>query len=254
MVLAVDIENSVITLGGFRADELVFTASVTADTDKTSDEYAALIRSVLSLRGVLQEDIEGAIIASVVPVLTSVIKNSIELIYGIRALTVSPGIKTGISIHCDTPSSVGADLICASVGAKELYGSPALIVDMGIATKIIYVDSKGTFSGVSIMPGVPIGSKGLYEMTAQLPQVSLDAPPSVIGKNTADSMRSGLIFGHAGAVDGMIKRIWESVGEQLPVIATGEYAPLIAPHCSTEMKHDENLVLRGLNRIYAKNC
>ena len=166
---------------------------------------------------------------------------------------VSPGIKTGIGILCDSPSSVGADLICSCVAANTLYSAPSLIIDIGTATKMIVTNKNGAFIGVSIIPGVVMGLNALSNGTAQLPQVGLEAPPTVSGKNTVDCMKSGVIFGHASMMDGMIDRINREVGEELPVIVTGGYASVISPHCEHDMTIDEHLVLKGLNIIYNKN-
>ncbi len=253
MILTIDIGNSNIMLGGFADDELSFVVSISTETQKTSDEYASKILGVLALYGVDRNNINGAIISSVVPPLNSVIRDAVKLIWGINSLMVGPGIKTGINIHCDTPSSVGADLICACVAAHSIYGSPSLIVDMGTATKMTVVNEKGAFIGVSIMPGVLMGLNSLSEDTAQLPKVELEAPRNVIGKNTSDSMRSGIIYGNASMVDGMIDRINGEFGSDLPVYATGGLAPMIVPHCKHDIKIDEYLVLKGLNVLYNKN-
>ena len=253
MILTIDIGNSNIMLGGFEGDTLSFVVCISTETQKTSDEYASKILGVLALYGVGRENVKGAIISSVVPPLNSVMKEAVKLIWGIDSLMVGPGIKTGINIHCDTPSSVGADLICACVAANGIYGSPSLIVDMGTATKITVVNEKGAFIGVSIMPGVLMGLNSLAEDTAQLPKVELEAPRSAIGKNTTDSMRSGIVFGNAAMVDGMIDRINEETGEVLNVYATGGMASLIVPLCKHEIHVDEHLVLKGLNILYHKN-
>lgn len=253
MILTIDVGNSNIMLGGFEGDTLSFVFCLSTETQKTADEYASKILGVLALRGVGRENVKGAIISSVVPPLNSVIKEAVRLIWGIDSLMVGPGIKTGINIHCDTPSSVGADLICACVAANSIYGSPSLVVDMGTATKITVINDKGAFIGVSIMPGVLMGLNSLSEDTAQLPKVELEAPKSAIGKNTSDSMRSGIIFGNAAMVDGMIDRINAEMGASLPVYATGGVASMIVPHCKHDIKIDEHLVLKGLNIIYNKN-
>jgi len=253
MVLAIDIGNSNITFGGFENNKLSFVANISTDTTATEDEYSIKILNILSLYKVKKKDINGAIMASVVPQLNSVIKNSVKFLFGIEILTVGPGIKTGISIHCDTPSSVGSDLICASVAAHFIYGSPALIIDLGTATKMTVVNEKGAFIGTSIMPGIMMGLNALANETAQLPKVSLEAPDNVIAKNTVDCIKSGIIYGHASMIDGMTERIKKEVGENLSVYITGGYAPVILPYCKQKMILDENLVLKGLNIIYNKN-
>ena len=253
MILAIDIGNTNIVLGGFVDDNLEFVARIATNPSKTEDEYATKIRSILALHDVDKSAVKGAIVSSVVPPLNSVIKKAIRLVYGIEPIMVQPGIKTGIGIHCDNPASVGVDLICACVAAHHLYGSPSLVIDMGTATKIMLIDKTGTFCGVSIIPGVNIGLKALASGTAQLPQISLEAPKSVIGKNTVDCMKSGVVFGNASLIDGMIDRFCEEIGEELPVYGTGGLSSTILCHCKHEITLDENMVLRGLNVLYKKN-
>lgn len=253
MILTVDIGNTAITLGGFEGDILEFISRISAVPEKTEDEYAVGILDVLRLHGIDKACFTGAIIASVVPPLNSVIDKAIRTVLNVTPLFVGPGIKSCIGIRCDIPSSVGADLIAASVAAHFLYGSPALIVDVGTATKMTVVNKKGDFVGTSIIPGVLMGLNALSEQTAQLPKISLDVPPSVIGKNTADCMRSGVMYGNASLIDGMIDRINREFGEELRVIATGELASLIIPMCDHSVTIDEHLVLQGLNILYKKN-
>lgn len=254
MILAIDIGNTNIVLGGFLEDALTFVARIATDASKTEDEYATKIRSVLALHGVDETELKGAIISSVVPALNAVMKKAVRFVYDVEPIMVSPGIKTGINIKCDNPSTVGADLICACVAAHHIYGSPSLIIDMGTATKMMVMDKTGAFIGVSIIPGVNIALKALTSGTAQLPQISLEAPPSVIGKNTADCMRSGVVFGNASMIDGMIDRFNEEMGEELNVVATGGLASTIVCHCKHKITMDENMVLKGLNILYKKNC
>lgn len=253
MILTIDIGNSNITFGGFENDELIFVIRMSTEVSKTEDEYASKIVSALALHNIVVTEINGAIISSVVPQLNSAMKKAVKFIYGRDPIMVGPGIKTGINIHCDTPSSVGADLICACVAAHHIYGSPSLIIDMGTATKMMVVNRQGTFIGVSIMPGVIMGMNALAEKTAQLPKVSLEVPPLVAAKNTVDCIRSGVIYGNASMVDGMIDRINEEVGEELPVYATGGLASIILPCCKHKITLDETLILRGLNIMYKKN-
>lgn len=253
MILTIDIGNTNVAFGGFVDGECTFVARVATDPAQTEDEYASKMLSILSLHGVDRDQLDGAIISSVVPQLTTVMKKAVAMICGVEALVVGPGIKTGINIHCDAPSSVGSDLICACVAVNHLYGSPALIVDMGTATKMMVLSDKGTFIGVSIIPGLRMGLRALSEGTAQLPQVSLEAPASVVGKNTVDAMKSGVIFGHAAMVDGMIDRFDEELGMSLPVYATGGLSQLIVPHCKHDITLNDNLVLKGLELLYIKN-
>ena len=253
MLFAIDIGNSYIKLGGFSCDELSFVASIATDCNATADEYSIRILGALGLYSVNKDDISGAIISSVVPQLNLVISAAVERIFGVKPLMVGPGVKTGIGIQCDMPSSVGADLICASVAAHFIYGSPSLIIDMGTATKLTAVSEKGAFIGTSIAPGVMLGLNALANGTAQLPKISLEAPPSVIGKNTADCMKSGIVFGNAAMIDGMIERIEMEFDRKMQVLATGGYASIILPHCKHNITYDEHLVLKGLNLIYKRN-
>ena len=253
MILTLDIGNTNIMLGGFLEDKLCFVSRISTNPKKTEDEYAVSILDSLSLYKIDVSTVTGAIVSSVVPQLNSVIKKALKFILSKEPIFVGPGIKSGIGIQCDMPSSVGADLICASVAAHYLYGSPCLIIDMGTATKMTVVNRKGAFIGTSIIPGVSMGLNALSETTAQLPKISLDVPSSVIAKNTADCMRSGVLFGNASLVDGMIDRINEEFGEELKVYATGGMSSLIIPLCKHEITIDEHLVLKGLNVLYQKN-
>ncbi len=253
MLLAVDIGNTNICLGGFEGGETVFVARLATNAHLTADEYACKLLETLLLYGKERGCVDGAIISSVVPPLNTVMKDAIRIAFGVSALAVGPGIKTGMMIHCDNPASVGADLICACVAAYRIYGGPALVIDMGTATKMMVIDEHGAFVGVSIIPGVSMGLRALSEGTAQLPQVSLDVPQSVIGKNTADCMRSGVIFGNASMLDGMIERFDEAFGRELPVYATGGAASMIIGCCKKQIALDEHLVLKGLQFLYQKN-
>lgn len=253
MILALDIGNTNITMGGFFDDEIKFVARIATNASLTSDEYAEKFLNILLLYGVARNDISGAIISSVVPPLNTVMKRALKFSFGIEPIIVGPGIKTGINIHCDNPSSVGSDLICACVAAHYCYGSPSIVIDMGTATKIMSVNKNGAFIGVSIVPGVLMGMKSLSSGTAQLPQVDLEEPPSVIGKNTVDCMRSGVVFGNACLIDGMIERFNDELCDTPKVLATGGLAPKIIKHCKHDITIDNDLVLKGLNILYNKN-
>ncbi|MBQ6789818.1 MAG: type III pantothenate kinase [Clostridia bacterium] len=253
MILALDVGNTNITIGGFEKDELSFVARISAGKTQTSDEIAAKLTSILSLYGVEKSSVTGAAVSSVVPPITSAVVSAVKFVCGVDALVVGPGVKTGIGIHCDNPASVGSDLICACVAARELYSYPSIIIDMGTATNMMLLDKNGAFAGVSIMPGVMLGLSALADGTAQLPHVSLDAPKTVIGKNTVDCIKSGVIYGNASMIDGMIDRICGEYDSLLPVYATGSVAASVVEHCRHDIVSDEHLVLRGLNMIYRKN-
>ncbi len=254
MFLAIDIGNTNIVIGKYQDSKLVYSARMVTDAHKSESEYAVSIKSILSLDKNNSDKISGAIISSVVPPLTKNIQNAIKTLYDVDALVVGPGIKTGINLQVDNPSQVGADLICACVGAYSKYPTPAIIIDMGTATKIMVVDEKGTFMGVSIAPGVEISLKALSGGTAQLPQISLDAPSRVIAKNTVECMKSGVVFGNASMLDGMIDRIETEMGVTTTHVATGGYASAIISHCNNNITLDDNLVLDGLCIMYHKNA
>ncbi len=253
MLLTIDIGNTNIVLGGFVDDELVFVSRISTNARKTDAEYATKIKSILALNNITVTEIRGAVISSVVPPLTATVKNAIRMVYGVDALVVGPGIKTGINLLADNPAEVGADLICACVAAYNLYAPPVLVTDMGTATKMLIVDEKACFSGVSIIPGVELSLKALTGGTAQLPQISLEAPDKVMGRNTSACMRSGIIFGNASMIDGMIDRIEAEIGCTTTHIATGGLSNAIVPHCNHDITIDNDLILKGLNIIYRKN-
>ncbi len=253
MILAIDIGNTNIVIGKYKGDTLTYVARMMTDAHKSESEYAVNIQSILTLDKSNDEAIEGAIISSVVPPLTKIIQNAINMLYSVEAVVVGPGVKTGINLQVDNPAQVGADLICACVGAYNKYSAPVLIIDMGTATKIMVVDAHGTFMGVSIAPGVELSLKALSGGTAQLPQISLDAASRVIAKNTVECMKSGVVFGNASMIDGMIERIEKELGASTIHIATGGYAKAIIPHCQSDITIDDNLVLDGLYIIYNKN-
>lgn len=253
MFLAIDIGNTNIVIGKYVDEKLVYVSRIMTDACKSESEYAVKIQSILSLDKENVGKIDGAIISSVVPPLTNGIKAAIKMLYNIDALVVGPGIKTGINLQVDNPSQVGADLICACVAAYNKYETPALIIDMGTATKLMLVDNNAVFVGVSIIPGIELSLRALSGGTAQLPQISLDAPKHVMARNTVECMQSGAIFGNASMIDGMIDRVLNECGEVKSFIATGGYAKSVIPYCTHDITIDENLILDGLYVIYNKN-
>ena len=253
MILTLDIGNTNIVIGGFLNDELQFVSRISTNSKKTEDEYAALIKSIVHLNDIRSAEVKGAIISSVVPPLNKTMQKALKKVFNISSMIVGPGIKTGVNLLVDNPSQVGADLVCSAAAAYKYYDSPALILDMGTATKLSVIDEKGAFLGVSIIPGIEIGINALAGGTAQLPQISLEAPKSVIGKNTVDAMQSGVVFGNASLIDGMIERIKKEFGENINIIATGGLASFISPYCKEKMTLDDNLILKGLYAIYQKN-
>ena len=253
MILAVDIGNTNIVLGCIEDSNILFEARMATDLIKTSDQYCAELKTMLSLFEVELEKIEGSIVSSVVPPVLNSFRTAIRKLTGRTPLVVGPGIKTGLNIRMDQPSEVGSDLIVAAVAAIEQYGKPLLLVDMGTATTITAVDDKGSFIGGCICPGLKISMEALTGRTAQLPGISLDAPQRAIGKNTRDCMRSGIMLGSAAMLDGLIDRMEEELGMKATVVATGGIAKFVLPLCRREMIYDGKLMLRGLDLLYRRN-
>lgn len=247
MVLLVDIGNSNIVFGFSNKKSISNTFRLKTFTDKTSDEYYLLIRTMLN-----SYEIEDVIISSVVPIVTSALKKVFQSYYNIEAKIIGPGIKTGVSLKVDDPKTVGADMICDCAGALEDYPE-AILVDLGTATKYIYMKN-ATFLGCSIAPGVSISLKSLVSSAALLPNVELVTPKKAIGTNTIACIQSGVVLGAAAQVDGMIDRIMEEIhNPNIPVIATGGLSRLIVPLCKHNITQKDNLTLDGLLEIYKRN-
>ncbi len=253
MVLTMDIGNTHTVIGGFLEGEIKFVSRLSTNAKKTEDEYAALLYDIFRLEHVEKPQVQGAIISSVVPALNQTMTAALNKVCGITPMIVGPGVKSGVNLLVDNPQQVGADLVCAAAAVAELYPTPALIVDMGTATKLTVLDETGAFRGVSIGPGVQMGMAALSGGTAQLPQISLHAPKTVIGKNTVECMQSGVVYGNACMIDGMAERIEEEFGMPLNRIATGGIAKYIIPHCRLDFTMDRDLILKGLYFIYQKN-
>lgn len=252
MILTIDVGNTHTIIGVYDKEELIFTARMSTDRQKTRDEYAVTIRSILSLSDKVGE-IEGAIISSVVPQVSGLLQGAINRLYDCKVFIVGPGVKTGLNIKIDNPAQLGADLVCVSVAAQKKYPLPSIVFDLGTATTISALNKNGEMVGGSILTGVNTALNALAQGTAQLPQISLEGEVDVIGSNTIDCMRSGAVLGNACMIDGMIERYKEILGEDTTVIATGGLSKAIAPHCREEIIIDETLLLDGLYAIYNKN-
>ena len=253
MILAVDIGNTNIVIGCMEEEKIYFVERVSTDISKTELEYVVEFKTLLELYRIEMNEITGCIIASVVPPLNNVVKTAMEKLFKITPLLVGPGIKTGLNILMDNPGQVGSDLIVNAVAGLQYYGAPIIMIDMGTATTISVVDEKKNYIGGMILPGVKVSLDSLVNRTSQLPRISLEAPKKVIGKNTIDCMKSGIIMGQAACIDGMIERIFEELGYEAAVVATGGLAGSIVPHCKQKVIHDNELTLKGLNIIYRKN-
>lgn len=254
MILAIDIGNTNIVVGGLEEDKILFTERISTNWTKTELEYAIDFKTILDLHHVAYNTIEGGIISSVVPQLTGIVKLASEkILKQHKILILGPGIKTGLNIKLDNPAEMGADRVADAVAAIAEYPVPLVIVDMGTATTISVVDDKKNFIGGMIVPGVRVSLDALAQRASQLNGISIEEPKNFIGKNTVDCMKSGLLYGNASMIDGMIDRVERELGQKVTVIASGGLSKRIVPHCVHNIIHDENLLLKGLRIIYKKN-
>lgn len=254
MILAIDIGNTNIVIGCIDRERTYFIERLSTVRTKTELEYAVDIKTVLDIYRIEKSKIEGAIISSVVPQITNIAKLAAEKILGKKPVMVlGPGVKTGLNILMDHPGQLGADLVADAVAAIAEYPVPSIVIDMGTATTASVVDAKKNYIGGMILPGVRISLDALTSRASQLSGISIDEPKHVIGKNTIECMKSGVLYSNAGAIDGIIDHIEEELGQKATVIATGGLAKKIIPYCKREIILDEDLLLKGLLVIYEKN-
>lgn len=253
MIIAIDIGNTNIVIGGIQGTEILFEARLRTESTKTSDEYSIDIKMILELHDVPLSDIEGAIIASVVPQVLNSMKTALLKLTGKNCLVVGPGVKTGLNIKVENPAQTGADLVVGCVAALREHKPPMIVIDMGTATTMMVLDAAGSFVGGCICPGMKISLEALTARTALLPGLQLDQPKRAIGRNTVDCMRSGIMFGTASMLDGMIERMETELGYPVTVIATGGMARFVTPLCRREIIYDKKLILKGLAYLYREN-
>ncbi len=253
MILAVDIGNTNVVIGCFKDNKILFRERLSTNPNSTSLEYTVMLKTVFELNGINQLDFQGGIISSVVPSVTLTVKEAMERLTGKEILTVGPGIKTGLKILLDNPTQLGSDRVADGVAAINLYPAPCIMIDMGTATTISVIDKDKNFIGGLILPGLRTSLDSLANKTSQLPNISLVPPKNVIGKNTVDCMKSGIINSNASSIDGIVERIEEELGEKCTVVSTGGIARVIVPYCKREIIVDDDLLLKGLMIIYNKN-
>lgn len=253
MLLVFDVGNTNIVMGIYREDKLLHSWRLSTERNQTADEYEIKIRALLDSARIAVSDISDVIISSVVPPLMPALERMAGRCFGTEPLIVEPGIKTGLSILYDNPREVGADRIVNAVAGYELYGGPLIIIDFGTATTFCVIDGEGRWIGGAISPGISVSAEGLFQRASRLPRVELVKPKQVVGRNTVAGIQSGIIFGFAGLVDGIVNRIIKETGFNPKVIATGGLAEVIAGESETIEAVEADLTLEGLRIIYNRN-
>ncbi len=253
MILAIDAGNSQIIFGTIDDGVIRNVARIHTVLKETSVEYGIKMRQLMDYYGIDAKEIEGAIISSVVPPLTNSLQSAVKHLTGLDCLIVGPGIKTGMNVRIDDPTTLAGDLVIGAVAAISCYGAPAIVLDLGTATSMVVVDETGCYRGGAFIPGVMLGLQALSSGTSLLPDISFTAPKKVIATNTVDAMRSGAMYGTASMIDGMIERMENELGQTCQVIATGRIARSITACCKREIICDDNLLLKGLWVLYQKN-
>ncbi len=254
MLLAIDIGNTNITLGLYRATELVHAWRLATDHDRMPDEYGLQLLGLLVHAGCTREDLSAAALASVVPPLTGRFLEACQHYLKLDPLVVDAGVKTGLKIRYEDPKfTLGADRVVDAVAVLELYGGPACVVDFGTATTFDAISGNGEYLGGAIAPGIGIAAEALYLRAAKLPRVEIGRPPSVIGHNTVHAIQSGLLFGYVSLVEGMVVRFRQELGPEMKVIGTGGLAELIAAETDAIDILAPWLTLDGLRLVWAMN-
>lgn len=253
MILAIDIGNTNIVIGCIEGEDCLFVERLSTVHTKTELEYAIDIKNILDLYHIRKEQLEGGIISSVVPQVTRAAKLAAEKILGREVMIVGAGIKTGLNIRIDSPEQLGSDLVVDAVAGIAEYPVPMLVFDLGTANTVSVIDKNKNYLGGMIYPGIGVSLDSLKNNASQLRGIGVEAPEHIIGKNTVECMKSGIIYSSAAAIDGLIDRLEEEMGESLFVVATGGLAKRIIPYCRRKIVLDDNLLLKGLNIIYHKN-
>ena len=253
MLLAIDIGNTNTLIGVFHQDDLVADWRLRTVREATRDECVLTLNNIFLLNRLSTQEIEGVIIACVVPPLLPVFVEACHKTVGVRPLVLGPGVKSGMPIHYDNPRDVGADRVANAVAAYEKCKGSVIVVDFGTATTFDYISPEGEYKGGVISPGIAISLEALFQRAARLPKIELQRPKKVLGKSTVASMQSGILFGYVGLVDEIVNRIKAEEGTNPRVIATGGLAPFIVPESKTIDSIEEFLTLEGLKIIYRRN-
>lgn len=254
MLLAVDIGNTNIVFGCVdRNDNIVVFERISTNHNATVIEYATLIKNILEMNNFCCKDIDDAVMSSVVPSVTNTVKEAIYKLFDVEVLVVGAGVKTGLNIIIDNPRQLGSDQVVDAVAAVNNYPVPLIIIDMGTATTVSVVDRHKNYLGGLIITGMGTATQALIEHTAQLPKIDFELPPNIIGRNTIDCMKSGALYSNACALDGIIDRIEEELGEPCVSVATGGLSLAVVPLCRKDIIIDPNLLIKGLTIIYRKN-
>lgn len=253
MVLAIDVGNTNVVIGCFCNDKILFNERIATNRHATDLEYAIIIKNILEIHNIEINSLEGAIMSSVVPSVTTPMYEAISKLTDKEPLVVGPGIKTGLRILTDNPAQLGSDLVVDAVAGINYYPTPQIIIDMGTATTISVIDKDSNYLGTLIIPGMNTSLDALSSGAAQLPHVNLDLPKRVIGTNTAECMSNGILHYTASGLDGCVERIEDELGEKCTVVATGGLASTVVPLCRQEIIFDNDLLLKGLMIIYNRN-
>lgn len=256
MVLAVNIGNTHICVGGYEADQALFTAKLSTLAHLTADEYALKLKSLLELYGHSTDEITGAILGSVAPTVTGQVLAALRRLYKGKVLTVGPGLKSGLAIRIDDPAQLGAELLCAAVGALQLGPPPVVLVCADTAISMMAVNTAGQLVGGVILPGPQRALESLVHGTAQLPQVDLTSPgqpPQILSANTSACLRAGSLLGTAAMLDGLVAQFRASLGPNTRAVATGNLPSPVLEACRCGLQYQEGLILSGMYAIWCKN-
>lgn len=254
MILTIDVGNTNVVLGCVEDGVVVSRSRLATNKSDLPNDYTMKMRQSFAFDSIDYHEFEGAILSSVVPQVNRAIRSAVRKLTGLECIIVGAGIKTGVNVKIDDPGTLAGDLITGTVGALSMYKPPIIIVDMGTATTIVAVDKDGAYIGGAIVPGVNLSFEALSQGTSLLPNISIEAPRKCIATNTVDSMKSGAVFGTAAMIDGMIERMEAELGQPATVIATGGLSGGIIPYCKHEIKHEPDLLLKGLAILYQKNA